>query len=264
MKDKFFVIKFIIFIFYTFIDTKQDPISFVKISNLGTQKISLSRNHKIVEFDCTPYFDGDNRSVYLLFTNKWNVWADLYIFYDKSKININDKNKDVGDGYDTVKSLMNVERLYLSLKQNVGYFVFVDFYNDVSFKIQLFNMNAYYNISNLNNYYFSFPQSNFHFTFSYKKDKNLLSFEYDSGHTVRTTLYDKNKKELKVINKTYGGFSFLNYSNIDEFFIKTEVTSGGGFSIIFLMEDYPNLFYLSQKNNTIKFDITKYSSFFFI
>ena len=268
MKDKFKLIRFLILIFYIISDTKQETISIMKISNLGTQKISLSRNHKIVEFNCTPYFENDNRSIYLLFKERWNAWATLYIFYDKSKINTNSKIKSVGSGYDTEKSLVNLEKLSLSLKQNVGYFVFADFYNDIdTFTIQFFNMNGYYNISNLNNYYFYFPYSSFHFTFSYKKDyskvKNLLSFEYSSGHTVKTSLYDKNKRPLNTIDKIYGGFSFINYNNIDEFFIKIEVISGGGFNINFLMEDYPNLNYLSQKNNTIRFDLTKYSSYFF-
>ena len=165
MKNGFFAIKFVIFIFYTFSDTKQDTISTIKIGNLGSQKLSVGGGYKIVEFDCTPYFEDDNRNVYILFTNRYNVRATLYIFYDKSKINIDNKNKRVVDGYDTDKSLLNVEKLYFSLKQNIAYFAFVDFYNDIdTFTVHFFSMESYYNISNLTNYYFYFPQSNFHFT----------------------------------------------------------------------------------------------------
>ena len=131
MKGKFNLIRFLILIFYIISDTKQDTISITKISNLGTKKIRLNRNHKIVEFNCTPYFENDNRSIYLLIKDGWNVWATLYIFYDKSKINTNSNIKDVGYGYDTYKSLVNVDKLYLSLKQNIGYFVFADFNFDI-------------------------------------------------------------------------------------------------------------------------------------
>ena len=268
MKAKLIVMKFFIFFTFSKSYTKQDSIGIVDIANLGTQKISLRRNHKIIRFNCTPYFEGDSRDAYLVFTEKWNVLGDLYIFYDVSKINRNSEIKSVGSGYDTKISLLNIGKLHLSLKQNIGYFVFADFYSDIdSFTIQYFHMNSYFNISDKNNYYFSFPASGFYFTFSYRKNeqklKNLLSFEVNSGHTAKTTLYNKNKTVLKEIDKLYGGFSFIDYDDIDEFFIKIQINSGGGFTISFLMEDYPNLFYLSQKNNTIKFDLTIYSSYIY-
>ena len=67
---------------------------------------------------------------------------------------------------------------------------------------------------------------------------------------------------VKVINKLYGGFSFINYENMDEFLIKIEVKSGNKCKINIVMGDYPNLFYLSQKNNYIKFNSTIYSSYY--
>ena len=268
MKDKFMNLKLLIFLSFAIPETKQDTISIVNITNFGTRGISLNRNHKIVRYDCTPYFEGDSRDAYLVFTERWNVYADLYIFYDESKINKNSDKKEVGGGYDKVYSLLNKDRLYLSLKQNIGYLVFADFnFNGDSFKIQFFHMNEYYDISNYNSYYFSFPQSSFYFTFSYKKNndkvKNLLSYVIDEGHTAITTLYNKNKNLLKETSKLYGGFSFIDYNDIDEFFIKIQITGGGAFTIHFLMDDYPNLYCLTQRNNTIKFDLTLYSSYFF-
>ena len=262
------LLKLLIFLFFAIPETRQETISIVNITNFGTLKISLSRNHKIVRYNYTPYFEGDGRDAYLVFTEQWNVWADLYIFYDESKINKNSNIKGVGGGYDKKISLLNTDRLYLSLKQNIGYLVFADFnFDGDSFKIQFFHMNEYYNISKYNSYYFSFPQSNFYFTFSYKKNniniKNLLSYVINEGHTAKTTLYNKNKALLKETSKLYGGFSFIDYNDVDEFFIKIQITGGGAFNINFLMDDYPNLYCLTQRNNIIKFNLTSYPSYIF-
>ena len=119
-------------------------------------------------------------------------------------------------------------------------------------------------MSNLNyfNYYLI---ANSYFTFSYKKNyvKDLLSFRYSLDCNVKTTLYDKNKKIIKVIDKLYVGFSFKKYFDIDKFFIKVEFINCTNCNINILTNDYPNLFYLSQKDNTIKFNTTLYSSYIF-
>ena len=226
------------------------------------------KSHKIYEFDCTPYFENDYKNISILIPWKYNVYGTVYLFYNKSEINTESSIKSVGKGYDYSQSLRAIDALYLSPKQNIAYLVFADFSRDLdTFDFIYINMNVYYNMSNLSSYSLSFPYPNFFFTFIYKKDfsniKKVLYFYYSLGHTVKTTLYDKNKIELNATNKTYGGFSFLDYNYTDEFYIKMEVTTEDKCIINLLMTNYPNLFYLSQTNNIINFSLTKYSSYIF-
>ena len=260
-------ILYIFLILYIISFAKQEEIK--KISNLGEIYLSFGRTYKIVEFNCTPYFENDSRNIYLLFKNKWNVWGDLFVFYDISKLKIwyRDNRPYIGEGYDFSKSLMNQEKFSFTAKENIGYFVFADFNFDIdSLTLQYFHMNSYYNISKYNSYDFSFPYTGFHFTFSYKANNEKMSkifyFEYSANHTVKTYLYNSNKTLLKTIDKIYGGFQFDRY-NTDELFIKIEVSKGGSFKINLRLENEPELFHISQDNSTIDFDKTLSSAYYF-
>ena len=267
MKDIFNAIKFLLLIFYIIPVTKQFDI--MKISNLGELKLSFGRNYKVVQFNCTPYFENDSRPIYLLFLNRWDVWGNLFVFYDLSKLKIGYEKgrRYIEKGYDFSQSLLNLDKFSFTAKENIGYLVFADF-NDFSdsFTLKYYHMNSYYNISTLKSYDFSFPYTGFHFTFSYKLDNFKLNkrvfLEYDEKHTVKTYLYDKNKTTLKTTTKIYDGFSFLHYG-IDEFFIKIEVSKGGSFKVKLRIEDEPNLYELSKDNNTMNYEKTLYSSYYF-
>ena len=243
MKVLLTIEKYLIFLSCIISVTKQYIIDIVKIKNLEMQRVTLIQSHSIYEFDCTPYFKDDNRNISILITEKWHVYAHVYLFYNKSNINTDSSIKSVGKGYVYSQLLSYIDGFYLNPTQNIGYLVFADYNKDVdSFTIQYINMNGYYNMSKLSSYSLSFPKSNFIFTFSYKKDysniKKCIYFYYSQNHIVRTTLYDKNKIELNMLNKTYGGLSFLDYNNVDEFFIKMEVITGNKCIIDLVMTDY--------------------------
>ena len=268
MKVSLTIVKYLIFLSCIICITNQYTISINKINNFEKQHVTLIESHSIYEFNCTPYFENDNRNISILITWKYNVYANVYLFYNKSKINTDSSIKSVGKGYDYSQSLIGIDALYLNPKQNIGYLVFADFKRGLdTFDFIYINMNGYYNMSQLSSYSLSIPYPNFFFTFIYKKNNNNLKkalyYYYTPDNTVKTTLYDKNKIELNSTNKTYGAFSFLEYNNIDEFYIKLEVIKGDKCFIDLLMTDYPNLFYLSQKNNTINFSLTKYSNYIF-
>ena len=260
-------LKFILLLFYIVPFANQYDI--MKISNLGELKLSFGRTYKIVEFNCTPYFKNDSRPIYLLFKNRWEVWGNLFVFYDISKLKIwyREGRPYIGEGYDFETSLMNLDKFSFTAKENIGYLVFEAFQSSMdSFTLIYYHMNSYLNLSNNYNYDFSFPYTGFHFTFSYKIDRTNLNkivyFEYDENHVVKTYLYDKNKKTLNTTTKIYGGFSFLKYG-IDEFFVKIEVSKGGSFRVNLRLESAPDLYELTYKNNTLNFTKTLYSSYCF-
>lgn len=266
---EFRFMKFFIFIAYTISSMKQYRIVIGKISNMGLAYANFDHSHAVFEFDCTPYFEDDDRKIYLQFNKGWQN-LELYIFYDKKRINLETANKNPGIGYDLHIKSINADKIYLNPKQNIGYLVLTCF-NDVltGFNVHYINLNGYYNLSSFTKYSFTFPLSEFNLTFSYQKNHskaNLLSFEFSTGgsftHTI--TLYNKNKTQLKVTKYFFGGFSFNKFTDIDEFLIKIEVNKSQKHIINFLMEDYPNLVCLSQKNNTVKFDLTKYSPYIFL
>ena len=259
------IIKFLIFIFYIYPISKQYPVDIRKYSNLQLFTVNLFQVRKnIIELNCSTYFKDDDKNLYLSVLNRYRIYPRLYIFYNKSKINTESYSSSAGNGYDEFIYLKG-SGVLLNLKSNIVYLVFIEFYDKGQYDIKPYYLNGYYNISNLNKYYFVFPVSNFIFTFSYKKNnKNLISFQYNSVSSVKTILYNKYKREIKLINETYGGFSFIDYYDMDEFFIKIEVKSCYNCNITFIMEDYPNINYLSQEDDTIKFNTTIYSSYIFL
>ena len=267
MKDTINKQKFILLLFYIIPFANQYEI--MNISNLGKLELSFGKTYKVVRFNCTPYFKNDSRPIYLLFRNRWDVWGNLFVYYNISKLKIwyREGRPYIGDGYDFKKSLMNLDKYSFTAKENIGYLVFEAFQSTMdSFTLIYYHMNSYLNLSNYNNYDFSFPYTGFHFTFSYKVDKTklnkIVSFEYDDNHVVKTYLYDKNKTTLKTTTKIYGGFSFLKYG-IDEFFIKIEVSKGGSFNVNLRLDGAPDLYELTYQNNTLNFAKILYSSYYF-
>ena len=258
------IIKFFIFFICIISSTKQDIINIIKISNMGTHEFNLNKTHIIIQFDCTPYFKNDNRNMYISFNNGWN--ADLYIFYDQSKINNNSDIKYPGYGYDQYMKHNGTKGIYLNPKQNIVYLVFTSFYLELSsFSVQCFNLNGYYDLSYLNQYTFSFPQSELYFTFRYRKQflkPQLISFAYskDGFKKPKTILYNSNRDQLKVVEKFYGGFCFRNI-NIDQFFIKAEVSGIENQIINFLMDDYSNLKLIRPWSSIHSDTWSKYNSY---
>lgn len=238
------IIKFFTYFICIISFAKTDIINIIRISNMGTHEFNLNKTHAIIQFDCTPYFKNDNRNIYISFKNGWN--ADLYIFYDQSKINNNSDIKTPGYGYDQYMKHNGTKGIYLNPKQNIVYLVFTSFNIELSsFFVQCLNLNSYYDLSYLKQYPFPFPQSEFYFTFKYRKQiarPQLISFAYSKKgfNKPKTILYDKNKVQLKVVENFYGGFCFRKI-NVDEFFIKAEVSGVENQNIYFLMDDYSNL-----------------------
>ena len=178
----FIFVKFFIFIAYIISSMKQYRIVIKKISNMGTGYENFDHSHVVFEFDCTPYFEDDDRKIYLQFRKGWQN-LDLYIFYDKKRIDLETNHKNPGNEYDQHIKSKNEDSIYLNPKQNIGYLVFTCF-NDVfrDFSVYYINLNGYYNLSSFGKYSFYFPLSEFYLTFLYQKNSskaNLISYEIE-------------------------------------------------------------------------------------
>ena len=112
MKVSLTIVKYLIFLSCIICITNQYTISINKINNFEKQHVTLIESHSIYEFNCTPYFENDNRNISILITWKYNVYANVYLFYNKSKINTDSSIKSVGKGYDYSQSLIGIDALY--------------------------------------------------------------------------------------------------------------------------------------------------------
>ena len=86
MEDKYILINFIIFMFYTFseIESKLSYLNITKVSNLQDVKMNFAKSHLLFEFNCTPYFENDTKGVYIFIkARKQQSYPFIFIYYDK-------------------------------------------------------------------------------------------------------------------------------------------------------------------------------------
>ena len=197
-----------------------------------------------------------------------NIYSDrpIYTYNNKSKININLKDKTIS-GYDYCsKYLERQEYTHFVAEQNTVYFVIESFDYLSNANYQIYNVNGYYDITNYNSYNFYFPFKEF--TFSFKQtniSKDVFYFEFEYIPKYKSiTLYNKDKKVIKSFGGEYGTISFRMLS-MDEYFIKVSTKESEAININFIFYKYDNLYFLSQLNNEIKFPtINKSKCIFYI
>ena len=193
------------------------------MNNLEVKRISFYNTYRIIEFNSTPYFNNDKRDIYFRLYDKKYLFRPphLYIYNNKSKININLKDKTILRYYYCSKYLERQEYTHFVAEQNTVYFVIESFDYLSNTNYQIYKVNGYYDITNYNSYNFYFPFKEF--TFSFKQtniSKDVFYFEFEYIPKYKSiTLYNKDKKVIKSFGGEYGAISFKLLS-MDEYFIK--------------------------------------------
>ena len=194
-----------------------------KIYSFENKTINLNSTKKYIIYELEHEIIDYIGDIYIYFSKKNNISINITVYYNDSKININEEKKEILD-YDEQKILNN--NSFLKFKSHRGnmYFIFSNFKTEFSDNIQLVDTNGYSDITNYDifKYIYKFEplqdnEDSRTISFSFKnniKQKNYIHYQFFNEYSDSSGLVTLETNESKI-RLNYDSIYYFDTGKVD-------------------------------------------------